>query len=88
MATNENKMWVVKTATGIAYIGRDPKKDSKATADAQKGKYLDWATASLGYPVIFKNIADGRKFAKLASDTGYPAVVIEVEFYKGEMEAD
>lgn len=30
MPANKNKMWIVETNEGIAYIGRDPKRDPKA----------------------------------------------------------
>ncbi len=92
MTTNKNRlknrMWIVETNNGIAYIGRDPKKDSKATAEAEKGKFWNWASVSLGYPVIFKNKADAKKFARRArkSMTVHKASVIEAEFYKDEME--
>ncbi len=88
MATDKNRMWIVETAQGIAYIGRDPKKDSKATAGAEKGKFWNWASISLGYPVIFKNKKDALKFARRArqSRTADNAHILEVEFYKGEME--
>ena len=90
MPANKNKMWIVETNNGIAYIGRDPKKDSKATAEAEKGKFWNWASKSLGYPVVFKDKKEAQKFARRARKafTVSKAYVTEVEFYKGEMEAD
>lgn len=89
MATNENKMWLVETQEGVACIGRDPEKDPKASAKAQKGHFWFYASKSLGYPVIFKDKATAQKFATSARRTKLRRVkrrVLEVEFYKGEME--
>lgn len=90
MTTDKNRMWIVETAQGIAYIGRDPKKDPKATAEANKGYYWSWASKSLGYPVVFKEKKMAQKFARRVRKafTVDKAVVIEVEFYKGEMGVD
>ena len=84
----ENRMWIVDTNNGIAYIGRDPKKDPKATAGAEKGQFWNAASVSLGYLPIFKNKKDALKFARRArqSRTADNAHILEVEFYKGEME--
>ena len=97
MSANKNKMWIVEIKNngiaydGIAYIGRDPKRDPKATAKADnKGKFLGWASKSLGYPVVFKDKKEAQKFARRARKafTVSKAYVTEVEFYKGEMEGD
>ena len=62
MTTNKNRMWIVETSAGIAYIG---------------------------YPVIFKDKATAQKFARRARRSKIKIAgkisVIEVEFYKGEM---
>lgn len=90
MPANKNKMWIVETNEGIAYIGRDPKRDPKATAEANKGYFWNWASKSLGYPVVFKEKKTAQKFARRVRKafTVDKAAVIEVEFYKGEMEGD
>ncbi len=86
MTTNKNRMWIVETSAGIAYIGRDP---AKASAKAQKGHFWLWASRGLGYPVIFKDKPTAQKFARRARRSKIKRAgkisVIEVEFYKGEM---
>ena len=90
MVVKEDRMWIVETSQGIAYIGRNPAKDPKASAKAQKGKFWNWTSKNLGYPVVFKDKAKAIKFARRVrkSETAENVHVIEVEFYKGEMEAD
>ena len=96
MTSNKNRMWIVEIKNngiaydGIAYIGRDPKRDPKAIAKADKGKFWGWASKSLGYPVVFKDKKEAQKFARRARKafTVSKAYVTEVEFYKGEMEVD
>jgi hypothetical protein len=90
MKTTEDRMWIVETNNGIAYIGRDPKKDPKATAKAVKGEFWNAASKSLGYRVVFKNKAEAQKFMRRTrrSRTVEAARILEVEFYKGEMEVD
>ena len=88
MPANKNKMWIVETNEGIAYIGRDPKRDPKATAEANKGYFWNWASKSLGYPVVFKEKKTAQKFARRVRKGCPKGAVIEVEFYKGEMEED
>ncbi len=87
MPTNKNRMWIVETGRGIAYIGRDP---AKVSAKAQKGHFWLWASRNLGYPVIFKDKATAQKFARKVRRSKIKVAgsinVIEVEFYKGEME--
>lgn len=85
---NENKMWVVETEEGIVYIGRDPAKDPKASSEAKKGQVRFINSKNLGYPVVFKNKEKAQKFASKVRrlKIAYRVDVIEVEFYKGEIE--
>ena len=93
MVVKENRMWIVETYSGIAYIGRNLQQ--KTLKQARKGKFWNWTSKSLGYPVVFKDKATAQKFARkirspkiLNRIEGTKVYVLEVEFYKGEMEAD
>lgn len=82
MANNEKGLWAVVTEQGIAYIGRDAK-------GAQKGHFWNWASKSLGYPVIFKDKKSALRFARKirrTSTTVKKVNIIEAEFYKGELD--
>ena len=85
--TKENKMWIITTSAGVAFIGRDPKNDPKANAKAQKGRFWLWASSGLGYPPIFKDKAAAQKFARKIRRSGIAVRVymLEAEFYKNEM---
>lgn len=76
------KMWIVETNMGVAYIGRDTPKERKAI----KGHFWNWASKSLGYPPIFTKKADAVTFARKArrSKTTKWSRIVQVEFYKGE----
>ena len=80
---NKKGMWIVVTENGVSFIGRDGK-------EAQKGKFWNWASNSLGYPPIFKQKSDALRFAKKIREqsvTAKTARIVEVEFYKGELNA-
>jgi hypothetical protein len=90
MTSNKNRMWIVETRFGFTKIGRDPKKDPKASKEAIKGRLWFSASRSLGYVPIFTNRKEAQKFARRIKSKipDRQPSLIEVEFYKGEMEAD
>ena len=56
----ENKMWIVTTSAGVAFIGRDKKNDPKA----EKGRFWLWASCGLG------DDAAAQKFARKVRRSG------------------
>ena len=90
MATNKNKMWIVETRFGFTKIGRDPKKDPKASKEAIKGRLWFSASRSLCYIPVFTNRKEAQKFARRIKSKipDRQPRLREVEFYKGEMEVD
>ena len=82
----EQKMWIVVTDNGMAYIGRKGSKVPEGT-DAT-GCFWNWGSRSLAYIPLFQDKRDASRFARKArkSRTVRKAEIIELETYKGELD--